>query len=250
MAKTGIFSIRLKEHSFDCMEEYILDSITYDLDNYGEQYIKITPKNLPMPGREQFQLLLKAINGLQDRWETMPAVDDLSKAFHYCASTSYPLITSTSYPLISEASCYVYLCVLTNDSILSYKMRFMGFRYNAVDDYLYLNLMRVHESPTRIRGGYSIYKRESTILENLSLGSIPLPNIMPDIERIIFNDPATIVFWTDETKTIVKAHDEEFSEEHGLAMAIAKKFLDISGEKYPRAAFKRLIENADRYTEE
>ena len=46
-----------------------------------------------------------------------------------------------------------------------------------------------------------------------------------DIKNVIFNPPATIVFWTDGTKTVVKAHGEEFDPEKGLAMAISKKTL-------------------------
>lgn len=45
------------------------------------------------------------------------------------------------------------------------------------------------------------------------------------IKNVIFNPPATIVFWADGTKTVVKAHGEEFDPEKGLAMAIAKKVL-------------------------
>lgn len=73
-------------------------------------------------------------------------------------------------------------------------------------------------------------------------------HFMPGINRIIFNDPATIVYWADGTKTVVKTHDEEFSEEHGLAMAFAKKVLETSyGNKNPRAGFKRLVREATRY---
>ena len=52
---------------------------------------------------------------------------------------------------------------------------------------------------------------------------------MPKIKNVKFNGPATIVFWGDGTKTIVKAHDEEFDPEKGLAMAIAKKALGNKG---------------------
>ena len=49
-------------------------------------------------------------------------------------------------------------------------------------------------------------------------------NYIPEIKNVIFNDPATIVFWDDGTKTIVKCQDgDEFDPEKGLAMAIAKK---------------------------
>ena len=47
---------------------------------------------------------------------------------------------------------------------------------------------------------------------------------IPDIKNVIFNDPATIVFWKDGTKTVVKCQDgDEFDLEKGLAMAIVKK---------------------------
>ena len=49
------------------------------------------------------------------------------------------------------------------------------------------------------------------------------------IEKVIFNDPATIVLWTDNTKTVVKAINEKFDPEKGLAMAIAKKYYGNEG---------------------
>lgn len=49
------------------------------------------------------------------------------------------------------------------------------------------------------------------------------------IKKVIFNDPATIVFWSDGTKTVVKCHDEVFDPEKGLAMAISKKALGNQG---------------------
>lgn len=44
------------------------------------------------------------------------------------------------------------------------------------------------------------------------------------IRKVIFNDPATIVLWSDGTKTVVKCCPEDsFDMEKGLAMAIVKK---------------------------
>ena len=45
------------------------------------------------------------------------------------------------------------------------------------------------------------------------------------IEKVIFNNPATIVFWSDGSKTVVKCANEEFDKEKGLAMAICKRVL-------------------------
>lgn len=62
----------------------------------------------------------------------------------------------------------------------------------------------------------------------------------PSIQNVIFNDPATIVFWTDGSKTVVKCQPgDTFSEELGLAMAIAKKFLGNTGSY--NDVFKRFI---------
>lgn len=48
--------------------------------------------------------------------------------------------------------------------------------------------------------------------------------ITPKIKNLIFNPPATIVFWTDGTKTVVKCQNhEEFDPEKGLAVAFFKK---------------------------
>lgn len=49
-------------------------------------------------------------------------------------------------------------------------------------------------------------------------------NYLPEIKNVKFNGPATIVFWADGTKTVVKCQDgDDYSEEVGLAMCIVKK---------------------------
>ena len=57
-------------------------------------------------------------------------------------------------------------------------------------------------------------------------------NNNPSIKNVIFNNPATIVFWNDGTKTVVKAENEPFDPEKGLAMAIAKKSLGNKSNYY------------------
>lgn len=53
------------------------------------------------------------------------------------------------------------------------------------------------------------------------------------IKKVIFNEPATIVFWKNGCKTVVKCHDDEpFDPEKGLAMAIAKYALGNEGNYY------------------
>ena len=52
----------------------------------------------------------------------------------------------------------------------------------------------------------------------------PKQNAMNSITKVIFNNPVTIVLWSDGTKTVVKCDErDEFDPEKGLAMAICKK---------------------------
>lgn len=67
---------------------------------------------------------------------------------------------------------------------------------------------------------------------------------IPEIVDVIFNEPATIVFWADGTKTVVKAQDEAFDPEKGLAMAISKKALGNQGNF--NNEFKKWIEPYER----
>lgn len=52
------------------------------------------------------------------------------------------------------------------------------------------------------------------------------------IQKVIFNDPATIVIWLNGDKTVVKAVNEPFDKEKGLAMAITKYALGNKGNYY------------------
>ena len=61
-----------------------------------------------------------------------------------------------------------------------------------------------------------------------------------EIEKVIFNDPATIVIWSDGTKTVVKCANEEFDKEKGLAMAICKRVLGNKGNYFNE--FRKWIE--------
>ena len=66
-------------------------------------------------------------------------------------------------------------------------------------------------------------------------------NKIPEITRVIFNKPATIVFWADGTKTVVKSQGKEkYDKEKGLAMAISKKVLGNEGSYYD--TFKKFLD--------
>lgn len=54
------------------------------------------------------------------------------------------------------------------------------------------------------------------------------------ITNVIFNPPATIVFWSDHTKTVVKCDTslEKYDPEKGIAMAISRKMLGDNKREY------------------
>ena len=53
-----------------------------------------------------------------------------------------------------------------------------------------------------------------------------LPYVNPDvyIKEVIYSDPATIVFWSDNTKTVCKCrYPDTYSKETGLTLCVLKK---------------------------
>lgn len=61
------------------------------------------------------------------------------------------------------------------------------------------------------------------------------------IEKVLFNEPATIVFWKDGTKTVVTcAKEDKFDRHSGLALAICKK---VMGNQMFHDIFDYLIPN-------
>ena len=64
-----------------------------------------------------------------------------------------------------------------------------------------------------------------------------------NIKKVIFNNPATIVFWSDGSKTVVKSYLDDYDPEKGLAMAIAKKALGNNGNYYN--VFKKWLPKDD-----
>lgn len=75
------------------------------------------------------------------------------------------------------------------------------------------------------------------------------PCLSHTIKNVIFNDPATIVFWGDGTKTVVKCgEDDIFDPEKGLAIAIAKKSFGNQGNYYNE--IKKWVAKEDEHEKE
>ena len=87
-------------------------------------------------------------------------------------------------------------------------------------------------------GGKNMNRKETTNKSNHKS-----PDFRGFIKKVKFNPPATIVFWTDDTKTVVKCKGEDYDPEKGLAMCISKKFLGDKGNYYE--VFKKWLPKED-----
>ena len=78
-----------------------------------------------------------------------------------------------------------------------------------------------HSGPFEVRAERFDLVSRCCHLEGSTESSI-CPALM--IKQVIFNEPATIVIWSDDVKTVVKCGDDEkFDPEKGLAMCVAKR---------------------------
>lgn len=122
------------------------------------------------------------------------------------------------------SSDYIYVKIPENYTVIDFDIPDKdGNKYYA-DKFLStgeFNRIQLEEYFRTINPDNSIIQKSK-----LALNSIYGVCVMQRIEKVIFNEPATIVFWSDDTKTVVKCDkDDIFDPEKGLAMAIAKKVL-------------------------
>jgi hypothetical protein len=76
--------------------------------------------------------------------------------------------------------------------------------------------------PTDIICGYS--KRDVEVTSKMLGGFTFNRNRELKVEKVIFNKPATIVFWSDNTKTVVVCGENDtYDKEKGFYIACAKK---------------------------
>lgn len=79
-----------------------------------------------------------------------------------------------------------------------------------------------HEGPFDVRAErFDLVSHSCPLSENATESPI-CPALT--IKQVIFNEPATVVIWSDDVKTVVKCgEDEKFDPEKGLAMCVAKR---------------------------
>lgn len=120
----------------------------------------------------------------------------------------------------------------------------MGFKFQR-DEYNdpYIAELTFITDPSRMSGpkyevnfaeAHSLTEAAAPIMADvMTKCNIDKAGCCVEIKNVIFNPPATIVYWADGTKTVVQAREgDKFDPEKGLAMAISKKALGNKGNYY------------------
>lgn len=103
--------------------------------------------------------------------------------------------------------------------------------WKSVDTSIYLTFMLLKEiCKAKIEGDEVcdiLIQTSDEISRNYTL------NELPRIKQILYKNPATIIYWSDGSKTVVKCQREDaYDPEKGLAMAILKKMNGNTGHYY------------------
>ncbi len=70
--------------------------------------------------------------------------------------------------------------------------------------------------------------------------------LIPGIAKVIYNPPATIILWEDETKTVVKCCETDiYDPEKGFAMAVIKKLCGNTSAPFHRLFKTWVLESKD-----
>lgn len=81
----------------------------------------------------------------------------------------------------------------------------------------------------------SLHSIAKDLANRLDSPLVAAPAVLPDVEKVIYNPPATIVLWADKTKTVVKCNEDDiYSRNAGFAMACLKKALGDNYKKFFR----------------
>lgn len=113
-------------------------------------------------------------------------------------------------------------------------------------DYIDTDIAATYTLADLIMSSQTILKGESTMKNT---NKKPAPS--NPIKQVIFNGPATIVYWKDGCKTVVKCHEGAVNDpEKGFAMAVARHyFCDILGMSRYDGIFKKYLpkETKEKY---
>jgi len=84
----------------------------------------------------------------------------------------------------------------------------------------------------RLKKYYFMVGELGSIVDKGFMDGLGVDRLFPSAQKVIFHDPATIVYWSDDTKTMVKCSENDvYSKETGLALCYMKRALLNSSRK-------------------
>lgn len=110
-----------------------------------------------------------------------------------------------------------------------------------------LDTIAIHPDGMRL-GNFEIYPTKNGIAFG-KVAECGEYNLESAVSKVIYAPPATIIYWKDGTKTVVKCSDQDLDEgrlspETGLVYAIAKKVLGNKGNY--NDVLRRLVKRAKK----
>ena len=117
--------------------------------------------------------------------------------------------------------------------VISTQMRYDGGMNADVELYSDISASDLITTPDMIRRREVAYRLSRAAAYGLFTPVKKEKTLSMTIKKVIFSPPATIIIWDDNTKTIVKAQeDEPYDPEKGMAMCIAKHIYGDCGSYY------------------
>ena len=117
--------------------------------------------------------------------------------------------------------------------VISTQMRYDGGINADVELYSGVSASDLITTPDMIRRREVAYRLSRAAAYGLFTPVKKEKTLSMTIKKVIFSPPATIIIWDDNTKTIVKAQeDEPYDPEKGMAMCIAKHIYGNCGSYY------------------
>ena len=155
-------------------------------------------------------------------WNWLHHNDDDFVEFGYVVRDCYIEIIADceTVDIIAFSECYTNYCdEYYADHYGKKKEGSMHISERKVRDALGFKSCDIHD----LRG----WKIDNIQIQPVIIGKFDIRTL---IKKVIFNDPATIILWTDGSKTVVKVGpNETYDPEKGMAMCICKKVLGNKG---------------------
>ena len=197
-------------------------------------------------GPERTALNYRPGTRLKLRWDYDYIVDHIEISPESC---QFPNIIFNDGHLSQDTAFFKVFPIITQDNSISkanvkdtsIPTNPMGITYDDVAKYSQNDIYITGQAAKDLLNSiYGIHSK--TLKEEIQMKTKSHSACNP-IKKVIFNDPATIVFWKDGTKTVVKRQEgAEFDPEKGLAMAICRHYLcDICGLERYDGVFKRYM---------